>query len=373
MFVPVSRPLLDKSEVKNVNEAISKGEISGSFGHFVGDFEKDFAKYCGVKYGATVNSGTTALHLAIAALGIEQGDEVLVSTMTNMASFFAVLYQGAVPIPIDCEPNTLNLNSSLIEKKITSKTKAIMVVHLYGHPVDMDPIMKIAKKHNLFIIEDAAEAHGAEYKGRKIGSIGDIGCFSFYSNKIITTGEGGMVVTNNKKLIDKCILLKNLAFGKKEKFMHQAVGFKYQMTNLQAAVGLAQLKKIEKIIKRKREIADFYIKSLSKRNDIILPVEKGYALNVYWMFNIILKGPLAGKREKLMKELLKEGVQTREDFVPFNKQKIFIKQGIVKENSCPITNSLYKNGLYLPSGTEILEKELNYVVEKFNKVADSLK
>ncbi|KND46792.1 MAG: perosamine synthetase [Parcubacteria bacterium C7867-006] len=373
MFVPVSKPFLDEVEINNVTEAITKKDISGLAGTFLPEFEEGFARYCGVKYGAAVNSGTTALHLAVAALGIGKDDEVLVATMTNMATFFAVLYQGAKPIPIDCEPDTLNIDTKLIEAKITSRTKAIIVVHLYGHPVDMDPIMEIAKKHNLFVIEDAAEAHGAKYKGKVVGGIGHIGCFSFYSNKIITTGEGGMVVTDDKELIEKCRLLKNLAFGDKDKFMHQALGFKYQMTNLQAAVGVGQLKKIEKIIERKREIADYYIKHLSGVKDIILPVEKPYAYNVYWMFNILLTGSLSGKRQVLMSKLLEGGVQTREDFVPYNEQEIFLKEGIVEKDSCPVASSLYSDGLYLPSGTDITEEELAFVVDRFIKVIDNLK
>jgi perosamine synthetase len=373
MFVPVSQPLIDDVEVKNVTEAIKNGDISGLSGRFIGELENGFAKFCGVKYGAVVNSGTTAIHLAVAALGIGKGDEVLVATMTNMATFFAVLYQGAKPVPIDCEIDTLNIDPKVIESKITKKTKAIIVVHLYGHPVDMDPIMKIAKKHKLFVIEDAAEAHGATYKGKVVGGIGDIGCFSFYSNKIITTGEGGIVVSNNKELIDKCKLIKNLAFGEKDKFMHEDLGFKYQMTNLQAAVGVGQLSKIKKILKIKRDIAQFYLKELKGIPEIQLPVEKKYAKNVYWMFNIILKGKLSGRRREFMAELKKRGVDTREDFVPFNEQKIFIKQGITKPSDCPVASKIYDDGMYLPSGTKISQNELKYVVKIIKEVIKDIK
>ena len=241
MFVPVSKPLLGKAEEKLVLEAVRSGRISGLGGIFIKEFEEKFSDFCGTKYAVTTTSGTTALHLATATLGIRKGDEVLVSTFTNMATFFAVLYQGAKPIPIDSEPRTLNLDPKLLESKITSKTKAIIVVHIYGHPVDMDPVLKIARKHKLFIVEDAAEAQGAEYKSKKVGSLGDIGCFSFFANKIMTTGEGGMITTNSKKLAERARMLKSMAFGKENKFMHQDIGYNYRLTNVQAAIGCGQM------------------------------------------------------------------------------------------------------------------------------------
>jgi perosamine synthetase len=373
MFVPVSQPLLGENERKYVRDAIEKGDISGLFGDYIKKFEDSFAKFCNVKHAIIANSGTTALHLAVAGLGIGPGDEVLVQSFTNMASFFAVLYQGAKPIPVDSEADTLNIDFRDVERKITKKTKAIMVVHIYGHPVDMDPIMKIAKKHNLFVIEDCAEAHGAEYKGKKVGSIGHIGCFSFYSNKIITTGEGGGLTTNNDELAKRIRSIKNLAFGDVDKFMHKELGFKYQMTNIQAAIGYAQTQKIEKILKIKRDIAKFYLDSLKGIKEIQLPVEKSYAKNVYWMFNIVLRGKLKGKRKWFMDELKKRGVDTREDFVPFNQQEIFLKQGLTKKSDCPIINELYGDGLYLPSGTKISKKELQYVVKQIKEVINSIK
>jgi len=373
MFVPVSKPLLGKKEVELVTEAVSRGEISGLSGTFVGQFEEMVATSCGAKYGAAVNSGTTALHLAVATLGIGPGDEVLVSTFTNMATFFAVLYQGAKPIPIDCDPETLNMDPSLLESKITSKTKAIIPVHIYGHPVDMDQVMVVAKKHHLFVIEDVAEAQGALYKGKLVGSIGDIGCLSFYSNKIVTTGEGGMLITNNKELADKARLLKNLAFGEKDKFMHRALGFKFQMTNVQAAIGVAQMTKFKEIMERKRAMAKYYLDHLKDLAQVRLPVEKDYAFNVYWMFNIVLAGQLSGKREQFMSELKKRGVETREDFVPYNQQEIFIKKNFTAPEDCPVVNTFYLDGLYLPSGTDISEAEQEYVVKTIRDVVEMLK
>ena len=372
MFVPVSKPLLGKEEIKLVTQALVRKEISGFRGSFIKEFEEKFADFCDAKYAATVNSGTTALHLAVAVLGIGPGDEVLVPTMTMMSSFFAVLYTGAKPISVDCDPTTHNIDPALIEEKITRRTKAIMVVHLYGHPVDMDSVLKIARKHKLFVIEDCAEAHGALYKGGKVGSLGDIGCFSFYANKIITTGEGGMITTNNLALYEKAKLLKNLAFGEKHKLMHQAIGFKYQMTNVQAAIGVAQLNKIKKIIKLKRQMAKFYLNNLASIKDIQLPVEKPYAFNVYWMFNIVLKGKLSGKRAFFMDELKKRGVETREDFVPFDEQEIFIKKSLAHKGGCPVASKIGRDGLYLPSGTDIGKNELKYVVNQVKEVVQLL-
>lgn len=372
MKVPVSTPLLGAYERKYVTSAIKKGHISGLFGDYLPEFETAFAKFCGTKYCALVNSGTTALHLAIAALNIGKGDEVLVATFTNMATFFAVLYEGATPIPVDIEPDTFNIDVSKIEEKITPRTKAIIVVHIYGHSVDMDPVMAIAKKHNLYVIEDAAEAHGATYKGRPVGSIGHIGCFSFYSNKIITTGEGGAVTTDDKALIERIKNIKNLAFGDTDKFMHKEIGFKYQMTNLQAAVGAGQMKHVKDILKRKRAIGAYYTKHLKNVVGIQLPVEKAYAKNVYWMFNLVLAGPLSGKRAQFMDELKKRGVETREDFVPYNEQKFFIDKGLTRPSDCPTASRLYKEGFYIPSGTLISQKELAYVVKQIKEVAAAL-
>ena len=372
MFVPVSQPLLGANERKYVKRAIDRGEISGLSGDYIAQFESAFAKFCGVKHAIMVNSGTTALHLAVAALDIGPGDEVLVSSFTMMATFFAVMYQGATPVPIDSERGTLNIDPSLIEAKITKKTKAIIVVHIYGHPVDMDPIMKIARKHNLVVIEDGAEAHGATYKGKKVGSLGHIGCFSFYSNKIVTTGEGGGITTNDSALDKKIRLIKNLSFGEKNKFMHQGLGFKYQMTNLQAAVGAGQMTHIDDIVKRKRKMGEIYLKGLKDVPYIELPREEKYAKNVYWMFNIILIGPLSGKREVFMSELKKRGIDTREDFVPFNQQTVFIKQGLTKPTDCPVVNSFYQDGFYLPSGTLISKKEQSYVIKHVKEVVKLL-
>lgn len=358
--IPVARPLWGGAEIDFAIDALRSGEISGNFGKYISEFENGFAKYCGVDFGVSANNGTTALHLALAALGVGPGDEVLVQTLTNMATVFSVIYTGAKPVAVDIESDTWNMDPALLEKKITPRTKAIMVVHLFGHPVDMDPIMEIAKKHNLYVVEDAAEAHGAEYKGKRVGSIGDIGCFSFYANKIITTGEGGMVVTNSKELADRARSLHSLSYGRGEnKFMHEAVGFNYRMSNVIAAIGCGQLGNIDKAIELKRSIAAFYNKELSGLAGLQLPVEKEYAKSVYWMYHVVLRGDWRGRRREVMGALKERGIETRESFVPFNKQEIFIKQGLVSPEECPVANDAGDNGFYLPSGPvfEIGEQE----------------
>ena len=306
--IPVSIPFIDEKESNNVIKAFNYKAISGHFGNELKEFEEGFAKFSDSNYGITTTSGTTALHLALATLFITKGDEVLVSTLTNMATFFSVIYQGAKPIPIDIEEETYNIDPQLIESKITSKTKAIIVVHLFGHSVNMDPIIDIAKKYNLKIIEDCAEAHGATYKGKKVGSLGDIGCFSFYANKIITTGEGGMLTTNSLQLAERAKELKSLAFGKKNKFMHTDIGYNYRMTNIQAAIGCAQLDKIEHIIKSKIYISNQYRSLLKKENVFNLPIQKEYARNVYWMYHISINGKCAGKRDQIISDLKKCGI-----------------------------------------------------------------
>ncbi len=366
----VSQPIIGDEEKRNVSDALNKGQISGFSGEYIAKFEDGFAEFCGARFGVSVTSGTTALHLALATLNVGPGDEVLVQSFTNMATFFAVLYQGARPIPIDSEKDTWNIDPALIEKQITSKTRAIIVVHIFGHPVDMDPILDIAKRHNLYIIEDCAEAHGAEYKGKKVGSIGDIGCFSFYANKIITTGEGGMLTTNNKEFSERMRMLKSLAFGSINKFMHQDVGYNYRMTNYQAALGVAQLDRINFILEKKRELAKFYLSAFKDDDRLILPVEKDYAKNVYWMFHMVLSGSAAGKRKRFFDELTNSGIEVREAFIPFNGQEIFIAKGLTNKNDCPIANFVGENGFYIPSGPILSDEDRKFVVDGIMSALD---
>ncbi len=370
--IPVSEPSVGALEKRYVNDALKKKAISGLYGEYIGRFEKEFADYCGCAYGVGTNSGTSALHLALLALGIKKDDEVLVSTLTNMATFFAVIYGGARPVPIDIEVDTLNIDPGLIESRITGKTKAILVVHLFGQPVDMDPVIAVARRNKLFVIEDCAQAHGATYRGRKVGGIGDIGCFSFYANKIITTGEGGMITTNNREWAQKARSLKSLGFGDGNKFMHKYVGYNYRMTNLQAALGCAQLKGIDRVIWNKQRIAESYNNKLKDCVLLQLPVEKAYGRNVYWMYHILLRGGASNMRAEVMQSLLEAGIETREGFVPFNMQDIFIKKGWVNLEDCPRANSAALRGFYLPSSVTLKEKELAYIAGSLMKILDKI-
>jgi len=369
--IPISTPFLDYEENESLMSAITRGEISGTHGSYLQQFERDFSSFSDCSYGVAVSSGTAALHLAVASLGIRDNEEVLVSSFTNMATFFAVLYERANPIPVDVEPDTWNIDPTLIEDMITEKTKAIIVVHVYGHPVNMDPIVKICKEKSLYLIEDCAEAHGALYKGKKVGSLGDVGCFSFYANKIITTGEGGMITTNDKEIADKAQSLKSLAFGKENKFMHTDIGFNYRMTNLQAAIGVAQLRKIDKIIEKKRMIARKYQENLVDVDSLQLPVEKPYARNVYWMYHVVCKEESGIERNKVMRKLKEYGIETRESFIPYNMQeKLSDKNHIdnLGRYHCPISNYLAKNGFYIPSSPLIKNEELDYVSNKMKMI-----
>jgi len=370
--IPVSQPVFGEAETRFVMDAVSKGAVSGFFGEYLPRFESEFSRYCDCEYGVATTSGTTAIHLALLALSIKAGDEVLVSTLTNMATFFAVIYQGAVPVPIDIDPETWNLNPALLEQKITSKTKAILVVHLFGHPVDMDPVLELARKYGLYVIEDCAEAHGATYKGRKVGGLGDIGCFSFYANKIITTGEGGMITTNNTALAEKARNLKGLAFGDVNKFMHKDIGVNYRMTNLQAALGCAQFEKIENIISSKRKIAQRYTDRFKQFDNLQLPVEKPYARNVYWMYHLALRGNLLDKRKLVMQRLLDAGIETREGFIPYNMQDIFIARGWTSPGECPLANIAASTGFYLPSGAALSDDDLDYVADTLIAVTGAM-
>lgn len=365
MIVPVNQPLIAKNSLKYVKECIKSGWIS-SQGKFISSFEKSFAEFLGVKFATTTTNGTAALHLALTSLNIGPGDEVIMPDLTIISCPFAVLYTGAKPVLVDVDKQTGNIDVSKIESKITKKTKAIMVVHLYGNPVDLDPILKIAKKHKIFVIEDAAEAHGATYKGRKVGSIGDVGCFSFYANKIVTTGEGGMITTNNEKIFKKAVLLKDLAHSTNKRFFHHHVGFNYRMTNMQAALGLAQLEEVDKYIKKKRWMADLYNKLLKDQKNLELPIEQDFAKGVFWMYAVKVKGKI--KRDFLRKKLLDFGVDTRTFFYPLHKQPVLKGKISLNDERFPVSNALSAKGFYLPSGLAITKSQIYFVSETINKI-----
>lgn len=363
-MIPVCEPALAGKEKDYVSDCINTNWISSN-GKYIPLFEESFSKYCGAKYGIACCNGTAALHLALAAMGIKPRDEVIVPSFTMIASANAAAYCGAKPVFVDSEPRTWNIDVTKIEEKITDKTKAIMPVHIYGHPVDMDPLLEFAKKHNLLVLEDAAEAHGADYKGRKTGGLGDAACFSFYANKIITTGEGGMVVTSNKKIAEKARLLRNHAFGI-PRFIHNDIGFNYRMTNIQAAIGCAQMEKIDEFVAARRRNAQLYSALLNHEKSITLPVEEKWAKNVYWMFGILIEDDFGLSKEEVMAELLRQGIETRSFFMPMHMQPAFTNNPSYKTGtagSYPVAESLWKKGLYLPSGSNLAEEQINKVAE----------
>ena len=361
-MIPVSEPIIAKNAQKYLMECLNSGWVS-SKGPFVEKFEDSFAHYIGTKYAIACSSGTAALHLSLAALRIGPFDEVIIPTLTMIATALPIIYCQATPVLVDSEEITGNIDVSEIEAKITKRTKAIIVVHLNGHPADLTPILTLAKKYKLPVIEDAAESPGAEYKfngvWKKIGSIGDLGCFSFYGNKIITTGEGGMVVTNNKALAMRVKSLRNLARSEKKHFYHQEIAFAYRMSSLQAALGLAQLEEVQKFIKIKEKLASIYLNNLGGLSNLRLPSEKPGVKRIYWNFDILLKNHK--KRDQLAKFLEKSGIESRIFVTPMHLQPVFKTLGLFKSEQYPISEDLSSRGLSLPLGLKIKKEEINLI------------
>ena len=371
-MIEVFDPIIGEEEIEAVVAALRRGEISGSFGETIPRFEEEFAAYCGCKYGVAVSSGSTALHLAVAAAGIGAGDEVLVSSSTNIATALAVIHNQAIPVPVDSESLTWNLDLSLIEDLITEKTKAIIPVHLYGHPVDMDRLMEIARQHNLLVIEDCAESHGATCRGRMTGSFGDMACFSFYANKVITTGEGGMVTTNNAELAERLRLLRNLAFTK-PRFRHEEAGFNFRMTGIQAAMGRAQFAKIDHILSEKRRVAHTYNEFLRDVEGLQLPHEAEWARNVYWMYAVVVQPEFGITRDELMNSLRAAEIDTRTFFCPMNQQPCLLSLSDFRAVPCPVADGLWDNGLYLPSTYSLSEDVIRQVAGAVTSASQSQK
>lgn len=363
-IIPVSQPALIGNEKKYVNECLKSTWIS-SKGKYIDLFEKAFADYLGIRYALSCTSGTTALHLALLALGIKKGDEVICPTFTYVATANSIRYVGATPVFADCESDTFNINPFKIEKLITKRTKAIIVVHIYGHPCDMDPILKIARKYNLYVIEDAAEALGSQYKGRKCGTLGDVAIFSFYGNKIITTGEGGMVVTNNKKIAERVKLLKGQGMDPKKRYWFPILGYNYRMTNIQAAIGLAQLENIEKFISKRRKIAKMYNYYLKGIDGLVLPAEKNYAYHSYWMYSILIEDEYRRGRDEVMKFLAKNGIETRPFFYPMHTMPVYKK--INKNKDLKISEDIAVRGINLPTFYSLKKKDIKFISHQLIK------
>ena len=367
-FIPVNKPLLNGNEMKYLGECIDTGWIS-SEGPFVKEFEQKMSAAVNRRYGIAVSNGTAALEVAVQALGIGEDDEVIMPSFTIISCAMAVTKLGAVPVLVDSDIHTWNMKVDEIEAKITPKTKAIMIVHLYGLPVEVDKVLALAKMYNLKVIEDAAEMHGQTYKGKPCGSFGDISTFSFYPNKHITTGEGGMVVTDDEKLAERCRMLRNLCFRKDIRYVHDEISDNYRFTNLQAAVGLAQLERLDEFVERKRAMGKYYTEQLKDIDGLILPVEKtDYADNIYWVYGIVLDEQIEADNNTVQKLLAEEGIGSRTFFWCMHEQPVYQKQGLFKEESYPNAEYLARKGFYIPSGLALTTEQMERVVMGVRRV-----
>ena len=360
-YIPISRPSITQKEIDYVTDAVKSGWVS-SLGEYVDRFEKMFCEYCDTKYSLTTSNGTVALHLALAALGINQEDEVIVPDFTFVATANAVKYLGAKVITVDIDEETYCISPKAIENAITSKTKAIVPVHLYGHPANMDEINKIAKNNNVFVIEDAAEAHGAEINGEKVGGLGEAGIFSLYGNKIITSGEGGIITTNNHILYEKMKYLRDQAMSCEKRYWHTEIGFNYRMTNLQAALALAQLERINKILDKKLEIFSWYHNYLNNIKDIKLNPKLDNYKNVYWVICIELLNFSENERDTLMAKLNEKHIDSRPYFYPISEMQMYSRV------NTPVTKLISRRGINLPSYYDITQDQVLYICKELKKL-----
>ena len=359
-MIPVSEPLLAGAEAKYVEDCIRTGWVS-SEGSYLTAFERAWANYCGAEHGVAVSNGTTALQIAVAALHLEPGSEIILPSFTIVSCSLAIIEADCVPVLVDVDPETWALDLDQVEAKITERTRAIMPVHMFGHPVDMPRVMQIARKYGLKVIEDAAEAHGAEVDGRRVGGIADLATFSFYANKIITTGEGGMVLTSDAAVAARLRSLRNLCFRPERRFYHTEIGHNYRMTNVQAAIGLAQLERIDDHLERKRWMAARYNERLGDLPQVRLPIEKPGYRTVYWMYALVLSDDVPFDAVELASRLQKAGVQTRPLFLGMHEQPVFHARGLHVGEHYPVTERLARRGLYLPSGLTLTLDQIDAV------------
>ena len=375
-MIPVNEPRLGEKEIDNAMECLRTGWIS-STGKFLEEFEDAWASYCGMRYGIAVSNGTVALQLALACIELEPGDEVILPTFTIISCAQAVVYNRGIPVLVDSDPRTWCMDVGQLAARITPRTRAIMPVHIYGHPVDMDPLLSLADQNGLMVIEDAAEAHGAQYLSRRAdtgatwrrcGGMGDISAFSFYANKLITTGEGGMLLTNDPDIANQARSLRNLCFQPKRRFYHTELGYNFRLTNLQAAVGLAQIERMPEIIARKRWIGESYRERLKSIPGITLPVEEPWAQQVYWMYGLVLEESTHLSAADFARLLQAEGIETRPFFLGMHEQPVFTRQGLFKGERYPVAELLARQGLYLPSGLALTEDQLDQVCRAVEKI-----
>jgi perosamine synthetase len=361
--VPVNEPLLAGNEKKYLNECLDTGWIS-SEGPFIRQFEERFSGRIGRANGIAVSNGSAALDVAVAALGLGKGDEVILPAFTIISCAASVVRAGATPVLVDSDPDTWNMDPAQVEKKITARTRAIMVVHIYGLPVDMTPIMEIANRRRLKVIEDAAEMHGQSYRGRPCGSFGELSVFSFYANKHITTGEGGMLVTDDQQLAERCRSLRNLCFIPEKRFVHEELGWNFRMTNMQAALGLAQLEQLDEFVKRKRRMGTIYTERLKDIRGIQLPKRAtDYAENIYWVYGIVLNDEIPFDAAEAMKRLSTRRIGSRPFFFPMHEQPVFRKMGLFKDEKYPVAERLARRGFYIPSGLALTDEQMNHAAD----------
>lgn len=361
MKIPIARPDIEADEINAVMETMKSGWVTQ--GKKVEKFEKSFSRYCGVKYGVAANTGTAALHVALAAIGIKQGDEVITTPLSCVATSNPILYLNARPIFVDIEAATLNIDPTLIEKKITPKTKAILPVHLFGHPVDLDPLIEVAEKHGLYVVEDAAESHGAKYKGKRVGSFGDVSCFSFYADKHITTIEGGMTITNDNEVAERMRMLRSFGTNKDKKFSHPFLGYNYKMSDISASIGLVQLQKLDRYIDEKRKNAAYLNKKLDDLN-LQLPCEKEYAYNVYYVYNILANQER--QKENITRNLESHGIETR-PLLSFILDQPPYRAFKHNPSDCSKARRAHKTGFYISNSPRHTPKELDYIAAVLRK------
>jgi perosamine synthetase len=366
--IPVNEPLLDGNEKQYLNECIDTGWIS-SEGPFIQKFETAFAARVNRQHGIAVSNGSVAIDAALAALGIQAGDEVIMPTFTIISCAAAIVRAGAIPVLVDADPVTWNMTAADIAPKITAKTKAIMIVHIYGLPVDVDPILDLARSHGLWVIEDAAEMHGQTYKGRPCGSFGDISTFSFYPNKHITTGEGGMVVTDDPHLAERCRSLRNLCFQPQQRFVHEELGWNLRMTNLQAALGLAQLERLDQFVQLKRRMGQLYTQLLADLPQLQLPLaQTAYASNIYWVYGLVIDDSMGLDAKAMMTKLAAAKIGTRPFFWGMHEQPVLQRMGLFAGESYPVATRLARQGFYVPSGLALTVDQIERVAAVLHEV-----
>ena len=357
-FIPVNEPLLDGNEKKYLLECLESGWIS-SEGPFIKEFEQKFAARVNRKHGIAVTNGTAAIDASVEALGIGPGDEVIMPTFTIISCINQIVRCGATPVLVDSDSFTWNMDVTQIEAKITTRTKAIMVVHIYGLPVDMDLVLDIAKRYGLKILEDAAEMHGQTYRGKPCGTFGDISTFSFYPNKHITTGEGGMIVTDDDELAETCRSLRNLCFQQQKRFVHERLGWNLRLTNMQAALGLAQLEQLDEFVARKRAMGEQYTELLKDLPGVQLSLaHTDYAINIYWVYGLILDDAIGFDAAEAIKRLAAKGIGSRPFFYPMHQQPVLKRLGLFEGEIYPVAERLARRGFYIPSGLALRDAQI---------------